>query len=274
VKPVAFDYERPDRLEDAVALLGGGRFAKVIAGGQSLGPMLNLRLAMPELLVDIAGLAALREITDEADAVVLGAATTHAEIEDGKVPDPSRGMMAFVAHDIAYRAVRNRGTLGGSLAHADPSADWVSAIAALGGEIVAEGPGGGRRIASGEFFHGPFTTALAEDEILRAVRVPRLSAAARWGYYKICRKRGEFAHAIGAAVVDPERGVRRAVVGATGGAPRILDGMDGVAAELFAAPSTRVARVVVEGLGLPLDPVAVQINAVALARAVAEAVRA
>src|SRR5205823_4413057 len=150
---------------------------------------------------------------------------------------------------IAYRAVRTRGTFGGSLAHADPSADWVSAIAALGGEIVAEGPGGERRIAAADFFRGPFTTALAEDEVLRAVRVPRLSAAARWGYVKLCRKRGEFAHAMGAAVVDPERGIRRAVVGATGGAPRILADTD----ELFTAPRTDVALRVVEKLALPLD---------------------
>jgi len=270
VKPVRFDYERPDRFADAVALLGGGRFAKLIAGGQSLGPMLNLRLAAPDLLVDIGGLHELRATGEEGDWVVLGAAVTHAEIEDGKVPDPSRGMMRFVAHDIAYRAVRNRGTLGGSLAHADPSADWVSAVAALGGEIVAEGLAGERRIPVDEFFQGPFTTALRDEDILRAVRLPRLSAAARWGYYKICRKRGEFAHAIGAAVIDPARGLRRAVVGATGGAPRILDGAgDGPAAALFREPTPLLARAAVDGLALPL---ALQVHAAALARAVAQAV--
>jgi carbon-monoxide dehydrogenase medium subunit len=181
--------------------------------------------------------------------------------------------MRFVAHDIAYRAVRNRGTLGGSLAHADPSADWVSAVAALGGEIVAEGLAGERRIPVDEFFLGPFTTALRDEDIVRAVRLPRLSADARWGYYKICRKRGEFAHAIGAAVVDPARGLRRAVVGATGGAPRLLDGAgDGPAAALFRDPSTRLARAIVDGLSLPLDEIALQVHAAALARAVAQAV--
>jgi carbon-monoxide dehydrogenase medium subunit len=271
MKPVAFDYERPTRLEAALLLLGDGREAKLLAGGQSLGPMLNLRLAAPELLVDVAALRDLREVTDERDAVVLGATTTHAEIEDGVVPDPSRGMMRFVARDIAYRAVRNRGTLGGSLAHADSSGDWVSAIAALDGEILAESAKGSRRIAIGEFFLGPLTTALRDDEVLRAVRVPRLSARARWGYYKICRKTGEFAHAMGAAVIDPERGVRRLVVGATGAAPSILDGGDGLLGELFATPTLELAERAIAGLGLGLDPIAIRLHAAAVRRALDQA---
>ena len=157
--------------------------AKVIAGGQSLGPMLNLRLAQPELLVDVrAACRSSRAVRDEGDAVFLGSCTTHAAIEDGKVPDPTRGLHAASGADIAYRAVRNRGTIGGSL------------VPRRSGRRLGERHGAARRrdrrararAASGEigasgFVRGPFTTALAADEILAGVRIPRLSGAGALG---------------------------------------------------------------------------------------------
>ena len=123
MKAPRFDYEKPKTLESALELLGGDRDARVLAGGQSLGPLLNFRMTQPDVLVDISGLPELAETRDEGDTVVLGARVTHSAIEDGRVPDPSRGFLARIARGIGYRAVRNRGTLGGSLAHADPASE-------------------------------------------------------------------------------------------------------------------------------------------------------
>jgi carbon-monoxide dehydrogenase medium subunit len=223
VKPSKFAYEKPRSLEAAIRLLAdGGDGAKLIAGGQSLGPILNFRLAQPELLVDVRTLPELSAVRDDRDDVFLGAATTHSAIEDGRVPDPTRGLLPAVARTIAYRAVRNRGTLGGSLAHADPAADWMNVMALLDAEIVAQGPRGERQLRAAEFMRGPLTTVLAADEIIVGVRVPKLSGDARWGHYKFNRKPGEFAEAIGGFVHDRERGVARALVGAIGDAPHVV----------------------------------------------------
>jgi carbon-monoxide dehydrogenase medium subunit len=224
MKPAKFDYEKPRDVAAALALLAQANGeAKVVAGGQSLGPMLNLRLAQPSLLVDVRGLAELADVRDERDHVFIGACTTHAAIEDGRVPDPTRGFLRKVARGIAYRAVRNRGTVGGSLAHADPAADWVSAMAVLDAGIVLRGPDGERVVPASQFVLGIMSTAMGEGEILAGVRVPKLSSKARWSYWKYCRKTGEFAEAIGAFVVDPERNWWRGVMGATEGAPVVIE---------------------------------------------------
>jgi len=266
MKPARFDYERPRDLAGALALLSRTDIdAKPLAGGQSLGPMLNLRLAQPELLVDVAKLAELRRVEDRTDAVTIGACVSHAAIEDGVVPDPANGMLRAVAGGIAYRAVRNRGTIGGSLAHADPAADWPSALAALDAEALIVGPGGRRTVGVADLMLGMFTTALEPGELIEAVRVPRLSQGARWGYYKLTRKAGEFAHAIGAVVRDPARGIQRAVVGATGGAPIVIAD----ASPLFADPATVAA--VIDASPLAQDPYERQIHLVALERALKQA---
>ena len=192
MKAAKFDYERPADLDGALRLLGGGGdvYAKVLAGGQSLGPMLNLRLAQPGLLVDVTRIPELTRVEDDGEALVLGACVTHAMIEDGKVPDVTGGALPSVAGAIAYRGVRNRGTIGGSVAHADPAADWPTALSALGAEAVVRGPSGSRTVPVSEFIVGVFETVMGEDEILEAIRIPKLSADARWGYYKVCRKPG------------------------------------------------------------------------------------
>jgi carbon-monoxide dehydrogenase medium subunit len=264
MKPIAFDYEKPGDLASAIALLAGANGeGKVVAGGQSLGPMLNLRLAQPRLLVDVRGIEALSAVEESADATTIGAAVTHAAIEDGRVAAPTGDFLRFVAADIAYRAVRNRGTIGGSLAHADPAADWLTALLLLDASVLVEGSGGRRTLPAAEFVTGPFQTSLAADEIAVAVRIPKLSRAARWGYYKFCRKPGEFAEAIGAVLHDPERGIARAVIGATGGAPHVVasaaDLLDGGAAEA-------ALRMVVEA-GLGEDAYERQVHVVALKRA-------
>jgi carbon-monoxide dehydrogenase medium subunit len=233
MKPAAFNYERPGNLDEATSLLAeAGLSSKAIAGSQSLGPMLNLRLAQPELLVDITAIAELRAVSDQREHVEIGACVTHADIEDGRIPDATRGLLRFVAGRIAYRAVRNRGTVGGSLAHADPAADWISTFPLLGAEVIAHSRRGARTIAAECLMVSSFITALAPDELIRTVRVPKLSARARWGFYKFNQKAGEFAHAIGAVLHDPENGRFRAVIGAIETAPIVVPD----AAKLFGGP--------------------------------------
>jgi aerobic carbon-monoxide dehydrogenase medium subunit len=276
VKASAFEYEQPATRKQAIELLRSGvRSAKVLAGGQSLGPMMNLRLIAPELLVDVTRIPELVRAEDEGAAVVLGACVTHAAIEDGDVVDATRGIMPRIARGIAYRAVRNRGTIGGSLAHADPSADWLSSLAALGATVVIFGTDGHRSVPVAEFMIGVFENALAPDEIVEAVRIPKLSVRARWGFYKACRKPGEFAEAMAAVLLDSERDIQRVVVGATGSTPIILDDV----ARLLEIPREKVfdnsfgesaAQRLLEQTGLNGDAYERQIRLVVLRRALAQ----
>jgi carbon-monoxide dehydrogenase medium subunit len=223
MKAAAFGYERPTDVKAALGLMARtDGMAKIIAGGQSLGPMLNLRLVEPDLIIDISGLSELKWAERRGDELVLGACVTHGDIEDGRVPDVTRGAMQRVAGDIAYRAVRNRGTIGGSLSHADPAADWVSALSALGAKVTLRGVAGARDLLIEEFVTGALESALRSGEIVEAVRVPVMAPSARWGYVKACRKIGEFAHAIAAVLIDPERATARVVIGALDAAPLVL----------------------------------------------------
>jgi len=223
MKPARFAYARPRDLAAALEVLASEHGAiKIIAGGQSIGPMLNLRLVEPDLVVDVAGLPELRQAALDDGRLMLGACVTHADIEDGRVPDVTGGAMARVASAIAYRAVRNRGTVGGSLVHADPAADWVTALLVLGAEIELASRAERRRLSLANFILGALDVALRPGELLVAVRVPAVSANARWGYVKHCRKVGEFAHAIGSILLDPVSGQGRAVIGAVEAAPVII----------------------------------------------------
>jgi carbon-monoxide dehydrogenase medium subunit len=224
MKAPAVDYVRPRSLAEAVDLLAKHRGeARVIAGGQSLVAMMNLRVASPGLLIDISRLPELSSVSDDADAVSIGACVTHAAIEDGRVADPSRGLMPRVAATLAYRAIRNRGTIGGSLALSDPAAEWPAVLTALDAEVLVCGPGGRRSVNCTGFTTGIYETKLAADEIIESVRIPKLSANARWGYLKLCRKSGEFASALAIAVSDRGRDHTRVVLGAANGAPLVLD---------------------------------------------------
>src|SRR4030081_3461284 len=195
MKAAAFAYQRPADLNAALALMANTDcMTKIIAGGKSLGPMLNLRLVEPDLIVDISGLSELKQAERRGDELVIGACITHGDIEDGRIPDVTRGAMQRVAGAIAYRAVRNRGTIGGSLCHADPAADWVTVLTTLAASVMLHGPDGVRTLLVSDLVLSAFNTALAPGEILRAVRIPRLPADARWGYVKACRKPGDFAH--------------------------------------------------------------------------------
>ena len=224
MKPAAFEYVRPKGLAEAIAILSAAAGdAQVMAGGQSLVAMMNLRVASPDLVIDIARLDELRAVSEASDHVSLGACVTHAAIEDGLVPDPSRGFMASVATNLAYRAVRTRGTLGGSLALSDPAADWPTVMSALDAQIVLRGPGGERRVAAVAFATGIYETVRAADEIIASIRIPKLSARGRCGYSKFCRKSGEFANSIAAVVHDPARDYARVVLGAVDGPPIVLE---------------------------------------------------
>jgi len=226
MKPAAFDYVRPNSLAEAIVLLsqaqGSQTDAQVMAGGQSLVAMMNLRVASPELIIDIGRLGELRAVSETSDYVSLGACVTHAAIEDGLVPDPSRAFMSSVASNLAYRAVRTRGTLGGSIALSDPAADWPTAMSALDADVILRGPRGERSVAAVNFATGIYETARAADELIASIRIPKLSARGRWGYSKFCRKSGEFANSIAAVVRDPARDYARVVLGAVDGAPIVL----------------------------------------------------
>jgi aerobic carbon-monoxide dehydrogenase medium subunit len=191
---------------------------------------------------------------------MLGACVTHAQIEDGRVPDPTGGLMASVAANIAYRAVRNRGTIGGSLAHADPAADWPTALALLNAVAVIAGPTGQREVAVASFVTGLFTTVLAADELLVAVVIPKRSPRARYGYWKFCRKAGEFAQAIGAALHDAETNEWRAVIGAVEGPPYLVK-------------NNQPAEDAVAAAEVGADAYSRRLHAVALKRAVAQIVQ-
>lgn len=223
MKAVAFDYARASTLEEAAELLGDdGTMSKALAGGQSLGPMLNLRIAQPQRLVDITAIPQLTAISDHRDHIDIGACVTHADMEDGRIPDPSRGLLSTVARGIAYRAVRNRGTIGGSLAHADPAADWVSVFPLLGATLLTHSMHGERTILAENLMVSSFVTVLQPGEIIRAIRVPKISVRAHWGFFKFNQKAGEFAHAIAGVLYDPDRGRFRVVIGAIETAPIVV----------------------------------------------------
>ena len=220
MKAAQFDYVLGTSVQHALDVLqASDERAKLIAGSQSLGPMLNLRLTRPETVVDVSKLAEMRTVTLHQNFLRVGASVTHAQIEDG-VFELLRGHpIQMVASRIAYRSVRNRGTMGGSLAHADPAADWVLACAALDARIEIQSRSGTKLVAMSDFMLAAYTTILLPDDIIVAVHFPEVSSSARWAYQKFCKKTGEFAHASCAAYIDPTTKVARIVVGALDGAP-------------------------------------------------------
>ena len=177
--PVAFDYLRPSTVEDAIAALNdAGDEGKLLAGGQSLLPVLRLRLAAPTVLVDLTGMPQLRGVRDDGDALVIGAMTTHDEVSNAALVKEHAPLLAQAALTVGDRQVRHRGTLGGSLAHADPGADLPTVALALDATYVLAGPGGRREISARDFAVDLFTTALEPNEVLVEVRVPKLPG---WG---------------------------------------------------------------------------------------------
>lgn len=200
--PSAFDYVRPGSVAEALGQLAqGGEGAKLMSGGHSLLPMMKLRLAAPSILIDISALAELQGISVGADEVVIGAATTHAQLEHHAEVARALPLIPAMAHLIADPPVRNRGTIGGALAHADPSADWPAAMLALDATIDVTGPRGSRAIAADAFFKGLFETELGPDEVLVRVRIP-VAPDRRMAYRKFRHPASGYAVAGVAVVLD------------------------------------------------------------------------
>ena len=192
--PASFDYIAPQSLEEAVrALADHGEEAKLLAGGHSLLPLMKLRLANPKLLIDLSRIPGLRGIRHEDDKIIVGALTTHYQIESSELVKEKCPLLSQTAGAIGDVQVRNRGTIGGSLTHADPSADWPAAILALGGELKLSGPKGEHRSAPEDFFLAPMTTAIEPTEILTEIGVPVLSQRCGSAYLKMAQQASGFA---------------------------------------------------------------------------------
>ncbi len=194
MKPAAFDYAAPASLEDALALLGKhGAGAKVLAGGQSFVPMANFRLLRPELVVDLNRIASLAYIKEADGCLAVGAMTRHRDIERSAVVRRLCPMMAEAVPNIGHAVIRNRGTIGGSLSHSDPAAEWPVVAVALGATMVARSAKGERRIAAKDFFVALMTTALAPEDILVEIRFPAAPARSGAAFLEVSRRHGDFA---------------------------------------------------------------------------------
>jgi len=246
MKPSAFDYRAPATLAEAVALLAADPGARPIAGGQSLMPVLNFRLAAPTLLVDLRRLPGLDAIKIGADGVRLGAKVRWRDIEDdARLRTAHPLLRAAVAH-IAHYQIRNRGTVGGSLAHADPAAELPGIAVTCDAEIAVVGASGARTIPAAEFFTGPLTTVLRPDEIITELRLPSWPADRRWGFREFARRRGDFALAGVALYYDGDaRGRARdphiGVIGACSRPHRLPSVEAALAGQVVDQPTIRAA---------------------------------
>lgn len=193
MKPAPFAYRKARSLDEAVALVGANADARLLAGGQSLIATLNMRLSAPSLLVDINGINGLDRIAVEDGTVTIGALTRHAQAERSETIARHAPLIAKALPHIAHPSIRNRGTVGGSIAFADPAAELPACLIALGGEVNVHGPKGARRIAADDFFTGLFETALAADEVLTAIRVPAATVGTRIGFAELARRHGDYA---------------------------------------------------------------------------------
>jgi aerobic carbon-monoxide dehydrogenase medium subunit len=226
-RPADFAYHRPTSLEEALGLLASNGDARPLAGGHSLLPLMKLRLVEPAVLVDIGRISGLDGIAEDGDGVRVGALASHASVAASELVRSRCAVLAGTAGGIGDRQVRYRGTIGGSLAHADPAADYPTVVKALGATIVATGPNGERQIAADDFFTGVFMTSLDRGELITAVRVPAIGAG--WGavYEKHRHPASGYAVAGVAAVVRVEEGKctdARLVVGGVTGTPERADG--------------------------------------------------
>ena len=205
--PVAFDYEVAESVDHALELLGQhGDEAKLLAGGHSLLPIMKLRLAAPALLVDLGRINDLNYVRDDGDHLAIGAMTRHTDVERNPIVQEHCGLLSYTASLVGDPQVRHRGTIGGSLAHADAASDLPSALTALDASFVVKGPNGERNVAVGDFFKDYLMSDLAENEILTEVRVPKLSAGTGWSYQKFTRRAMDWAVVGVAAVVEKSNG--------------------------------------------------------------------
>lgn len=211
MKAAAFDYIKAGSIEQVIDLLGHhGDDARVLAGGQTLMATLNMRLSEPALVIDITGLTALRGIELRGEVLRIGALATHTQIEQSELVARHAPLLTEAAPHIAHRAIRNSGTWGGSIAYADPAAEWPACLLALGGTVIVQGPDGERRIAADDFFTGLYTTALRTEEIITASELPIATAGQYQGMSQLARRHGDYAIVGLAASAQRQGGVLRA----------------------------------------------------------------
>lgn len=218
MKPAAFDYFAPRSIEEATALLGEhGGDARVLAGGQSLVPAMNFRLARPAVLIDINNVPGLAGVREAGGMLSIGALTRHVVFEQPVATGPLAKLLPVVAHNIAHLPIRMRGTFGGSIAHADPAAEWCALTLALDAEVVVRSVDASRTIPAGDWFRSIFTTDIRDGEMVTEVRLPRLDDSWRCGFVEFNRRAGDFAIVSAVAAVRIEAGVIRAARIALGG---------------------------------------------------------
>jgi len=264
MKPPPFDYERPVDTNGALASLAshGGR-AKVLAGGQSLLAMLNLRLLSPERLIDVSRLDELKYVRMASNELRIGALTTHNTVLKSADVTTYCPIMAEAYRHVSHHAVRNRGTIGGSLCHNDPAAEMPLIVNLLGASLVARSKNGERVIAADQFFRGNFETALADDELLTEIRVPIPPKGHGWSFQEVSQRKGDFALVAGAAMLTLENGVCRNVrlgfrnVGATTFRLKAVEArIDGQAPDqqLFSSAASAAMKAVEPPSDLHADP--------------------
>ncbi|WP_190823561.1 FAD binding domain-containing protein [Saccharopolyspora pogona] len=244
MKPPPFDYARPETLGEAVRLLASDEDAKVLAGGQSLLPMMNFRLARPSILVDIGRLPELTGLRPEDDVLIIGAGVRQRAAETSQLVRQTCPLLGRALRHVGHHQIRSRGTVGGSLAHADPAAELCAAACALDADVVVTGVGGRRTIAATDLFLAPYETSLAADEILTEVRVP-IRETARCGFAEITRRSGDFAIAGVAAALEFDDGTvtraRLAGLGIGGTVRRLAEAEEALRGRALTAESINAA---------------------------------
>ena len=257
--PAAFEYHTPGSVQEALGLLGKLDDAKILAGGHSLVPMMKLRLAQPKHLIDLRKMPGLSGIKEEGSTIVIGAMTTHWEVESSKLLQAKCAVLSDTAKIIGDPAVRNKGTIGGSLAHADPAADMPATVIALGAEFVCQGAKGKRTVKVDDWFQGLMATALGEDELLVEIRVPALTPGIGSAYMKFAHPASRFAIVGAAAVVtvDKQGTCTKAGVGITGAGTKAVraKGVEAgiVGKRLDAATIEAAAQKAADGIDVQAD---------------------
>jgi carbon-monoxide dehydrogenase medium subunit len=258
--PATFEYHAPTNLKDALGLLGRLEDAKILAGGHSLVPMMKLRLAKPKHVIDLRKVPGLSGIKEDGGALAIGAMTTHWQVESSSLVRAKVPVLSEVAALIGDPAVRNKGTMGGSLAHADPAADWPAAVIALGAEMVCEGPTGRRTVQADDWFKGLMETAAGDNEILVEIRVPVWPAGSGAAYLKFPHPASRFAIVGVAAAVtlDKQGACTKAGVAVTGAGTKAVRAKGVEAAltgkRLDAAAIEAAAQKATEGVDVQADP--------------------
>jgi carbon-monoxide dehydrogenase medium subunit len=257
VKPAAFEYFDPTTVEEALGLLARfGPDAKLLAGGQSLVPLMNFRLAQPKVLVDLGRVGGLSYIRQDGQTLRIGAMTTHADIEDSRLLAEVCPLLPTAARFVGHVQIRTRGTIGGSVAHADPAAEWPMVLTALGAEFKVRGPRGERTVRASEFFLGYLTTVLEPDELLTEIQLTVPPRAHGWSIQELTRRHGDFAIVAATAVVvrgsDSALTMARLALGGVGGAP--VDASEAAAVLLGSTPGPGDITAVTERVMPTLEP--------------------